>query len=79
MISSKRGVKFDISKRPVCVCTLSARSAMLCARTSVGQAYLLRQKGAGAFSWAVLWGNFPIVVASAMTFYGLILKPATKL
>jgi hypothetical protein len=34
---------------------------------------------AGAFSWAVLWGNFPIVVASAMTFYGLILKPATKL
>ena len=33
---------------------------------------------AGNFTWPGLWANLPVVVASAMTFYGLILKPATE-
>lgn len=31
----------------------------------------------GTFTWAGLWANLPVVVAAAMTFYGLIIKPAT--
>lgn len=34
---------------------------------------------AGGFTWPGLWDNLPVVVASAMTLYGLILKPVTKL
>jgi len=32
----------------------------------------------GNFTWPELWGNLPVVIASAMTFYGLILKPVTE-
>ncbi len=32
----------------------------------------------GTLTWATLFENLPLVIASAMTFYGLILKPATK-
>jgi len=32
----------------------------------------------GNFTWPGLWANLPVIVASAMTLYGLILKPATK-
>ena len=33
---------------------------------------------ANTFTWPGLWQNLPVVIASAMTIYGLILKPITK-
>jgi len=41
----------------------------------LGSLQLLLQ---GNWTWGNLWANLPVVVAVAMTLYGLILKPTTK-